>query len=145
MAGRLYNRGDPSAIRLPRRRCRGQRRKQASLAYQKFSDPQPASQFLAQREEARLLGGGTLLVRRVNEGDVSIRTYVRLLAPELQQIEIGDDVILLGAGVTMSRIAQTLAFLAPVARSIGGPVSGPLQPWAAIFSRRILTATLASL
>jgi CO/xanthine dehydrogenase FAD-binding subunit len=48
---------------------------------------------------------------------------VRLLTPELQQIQIGDDVIQLGAGVTMSRIAKTtaLAFLAPVARSIGGP------------------------
>jgi CO/xanthine dehydrogenase FAD-binding subunit len=57
----------------------------------------------------------------VNEGDISIGTYVRLLAPELQQIEVSDHVVRLGAGVTMSRIAQTLAFLAPVARSIGGP------------------------
>ena len=42
--------------------------------------------------------------------------------PELQQFQIGDDVIQLGAGVTMSRIAKTtaLAFLAVVARSIGG-------------------------
>jgi FAD binding domain in molybdopterin dehydrogenase len=124
MAGRLYNLAGPGAIRLPRRRCRGQKRsREVSLAYQKFSDPRAASRFLAQREEVRLLGGGTLLVRRVNEGDVSIGTYVRLLAPELQQIEVGDDVVRLGAGVTMSRIAQilTLAFLAPVARSIGGP------------------------
>jgi CO/xanthine dehydrogenase FAD-binding subunit len=96
---------------------------QVSLAYQKFSDPRAASRFLAEREEARFLGGGTLLVRRVNEGDVSIGTYVRLLAPELQQIEVGDDEVRLGAGVTMSRIAQTLtlAFLASAARSIGGP------------------------
>ena len=93
------------------------------LAYQRFSDPRAASRFLAERQEARLLGGGTLLVRRVNEGDVSIGTYVRLLAPELEQIEVGDKVVLLGAGVTMSRIANTpgLDFLAPVARSIGGP------------------------
>lgn len=93
------------------------------LAYQRFSDPRAASRFLAERQEARLLGGGTLLVRRVNEGDVSIGTYVRLLAPELEQIEVGDEVVQLGAGVTMSRIANTpaLDFLAPVARSIGGP------------------------
>jgi hypothetical protein len=63
-----------------------------SLAYQSFSDPRAASRFLAEREEPRLLGDGTLLVRRVNEGDVSIGTYVRLLTPELQQIQIGDDV-----------------------------------------------------
>jgi CO/xanthine dehydrogenase FAD-binding subunit len=94
-----------------------------NLAYQRFSDPRTASRFLAEREEARLLGGGTLLVRCVNEGDVSIGTYVRLLTPEFQQIEVGNDVVRLGAGVTMTRIAQTptLAFLAPVARSIGGP------------------------
>jgi len=59
----------------------------------------------------------------VNEGDVSIGTYVRLHAPELQQIEVGDNVVRLGAGVAMSTIARipALAFLAPVARSIGGP------------------------
>ena len=93
------------------------------LAYQRFSDPRAASRFLAERQEARLLGGGTLLVRRVNEGDVSIGAYVHLLAPELEQIEVGDKVVLLGAGVTMSRIANTpaLDFLPPVARSIGGP------------------------
>jgi CO/xanthine dehydrogenase FAD-binding subunit len=94
-----------------------------TLAYQTFSDPQAASRFLAERREARLLGGGTILVRRVNEGDISISTYVRLLAPELKQIDVADDMVRLGAGVTMSRIANApaLAFLAPVAKSIGGP------------------------
>jgi hypothetical protein len=33
-----------------------------SLAYQSFSDPRAASWFLAEREEARLLGDGKLLV-----------------------------------------------------------------------------------
>lgn len=94
-----------------------------TLAYQTFSDPQAASRFLAERRQARLLGGGTILVRRVNEGDISIATYVRLLAPELTQIDVADDMVRLGAGVTMSTIAKAaaLAFLAPVARSIGGP------------------------
>ena len=63
-----------------------------SLAYQSFNDPRAASWFLAEREE-RALEDGTLLVRRVNEGDVSIGTYVRLLTSELQQIQIGDNVI----------------------------------------------------
>jgi xanthine dehydrogenase small subunit len=94
-----------------------------ALAYQRFNDAQAAARFLAERREARLLGGGTLLVRRVNEGDVSIGTYVRLVAPQLKQIDIADDTIRLGAGVTMSAIAKTpaIGFLAPVARSIGGP------------------------
>jgi len=33
-----------------------------SFAYQSFSDPRAASRFLAEQEEARLLGDGTLLV-----------------------------------------------------------------------------------
>ena len=55
-----------------------------SLAFQSLGDPRAASRFLAEREEARLLGDGTLLVRRVNEGNISIATYVSLLTPELQ-------------------------------------------------------------
>ena len=56
-------------------------------------------------------------MRRVNEGDISIGTYVRVLAPELKQIDIANDIVRLGAGVTMSRIAKSpaLTFLAPVA------------------------------
>jgi xanthine dehydrogenase small subunit len=94
-----------------------------TIAYVSFDDPQSASRFLAERHEARLLGGGTILVRRVNEGDVSIGTYVHLLAPELKQIDVADDTVRLGAGATMSRIAEIppLAFLAPAAKSIGGP------------------------
>jgi xanthine dehydrogenase small subunit len=94
-----------------------------ALAYQSFNDAQAAACFLAERREARLLGGGTLLVRRVNEGDISIGTYVRLVAPQLKQIDIADNTIQLGAAVTMSAIAKApaIGFLAPVARSIGGP------------------------
>jgi hypothetical protein len=44
-----------------------------SLAFQSLSDPRAASWFLAERQEARLLRDGTLLVRCVNEGDVSMR------------------------------------------------------------------------
>jgi xanthine dehydrogenase small subunit len=93
-----------------------------ALAYQSFNDMQAAARFLAERQEARLLGGGTLLVRRVNEGDISIGTYVRLIEPQLKQID-ADHTIILGAGVTMSAIAKNpdLGFLAPAARSIGGP------------------------
>ena len=63
------------------------------------------------------------LVRRVNEGDISISPYARLLTPELKQIDVADDMVRLGAGVTMAAItkAPVLGFLAPVAKSIGGP------------------------
>ncbi len=71
---------------------------------------------------ARMLGGGSLLLRRTNTGDASIDTLVRLVAPQLHTIEVGAEVRL-GSMVTMAQIARhpALEWLAPVARSIGGP------------------------
>ena len=112
-----------------------------ALAYQTFSDPQAAARFLIERPEARLLGGGTILVRRVNEGDISIGTYVRVLAPELKQIDIANDIVRLGAGVTMSelpspqRLRSSLPSLSQSAarRSRGGDGRGQSfraeSPW----------------
>jgi xanthine dehydrogenase small subunit len=93
------------------------------LAYRSVSELSAAAALLSAHSGARLLGGGTLLVRRVNEGDTSIDTYVRLRDPKLLLLDAGGDVVRLGAGVTMARIAAepALAFLAPVARAIGGP------------------------
>lgn len=94
-----------------------------SLAYQSLNELKAASTLLAGTSGARLLGGGTLLVRRVNEGDTAIDSYVRLRDPALLLIEASGETVRLGAGVTMSRIARepALSFLAPVARTIGGP------------------------
>jgi xanthine dehydrogenase small subunit len=93
------------------------------LAYHSVSEISAAAALLSAHSGARLLGGGTLLVRRVNEGDTSIDTYVRLRDPKLLLLEAGGDTVRLGAGVTMSRIARepALSFLAPVAKAIGGP------------------------
>jgi xanthine dehydrogenase small subunit len=93
------------------------------LAYHTVSDLSAAAALLSAHGGARLLGGGTLLVRRVNEGDTSIDIYVRLRDPKLLLLDAGGETVGLGAGVTMSRIARepALAFLAPVARVIGGP------------------------
>lgn len=94
-----------------------------SLAYQNFSDLRAAAALLAKHRGARMLGGGTLLVRRVNEGDTSIDTYVRLRDPKLLDLDATGETVRLGSGVTMSRIIRepALAFLAPVAKVIGGP------------------------
>jgi xanthine dehydrogenase small subunit len=93
------------------------------LAYRNVSECSAAAALLSAHSGARLLGGGTLLVRRVNEGDTSIDMYVRLRDPKLLLLDAGGETIRLGAGVTMSRIARepALAFLAPVAKTIGGP------------------------
>jgi len=93
------------------------------LAYQSVSELNAAAALLSAHSGARLLGGGTLLVRRVNEGDTSIDTFVRLRDPKLLLLDAAGETVRLGAGVTMSRIARepALTFLAPVANAIGGP------------------------
>ena len=72
---------------------------------------------------ARYLAGGTLVVRSANEADLSFETFVRATDPDLRRIEVEDNVVTLGAGVTMAQIAShpALQFLAPAARAVGGP------------------------
>ncbi|MEM9013064.1 MAG: FAD binding domain-containing protein [Pseudomonadota bacterium] len=72
--------------------------------------------------DAAYLGGGTLLMREVNEGTAPAR-LVRVTDPSLAEIRVSGDAIRLGAGVTMSAVLAhpELAFLHPVARLIGGP------------------------
>jgi CO/xanthine dehydrogenase FAD-binding subunit len=71
---------------------------------------------------AAFLGGGTLLMRAVNAGDVPAR-IVRATDPALTEIRATGDAVRLGAGVTMADILASpeLAFLHPVARLVGGP------------------------
>lgn len=72
---------------------------------------------------ARFMGGGTLLVRAANEGDLSFDTLVRTTDLALSAIEISGDTVRLGAAVTMAAIARHpgLSAIAPAARAVGGP------------------------
>ncbi|MGE3308220.1 MAG: xanthine dehydrogenase family protein subunit M [Rhizobiaceae bacterium] len=72
---------------------------------------------------ARYLGGGTLVVRDANEGDLSFDTLVRVADPALARIEVSGHTVRLGAGATMSAISRHagLAAVAPAARAVGGP------------------------
>jgi len=72
---------------------------------------------------ARYLGGGTLVMRDVNEGDLSFSTLVRTGDRALTRLETSGQRILIGAGFTYAAILaeRELSFLHPVARSIGGP------------------------
>ncbi len=74
-------------------------------------------------DSARYLGGGTLVVRAANEGDLSFDTLVRSSDPLLRRIESFGDQVRIGASVTMSSIARRadLAEISPAARSVGGP------------------------
>jgi len=77
----------------------------------------------AMQDRTRYLGGGTLLMRAVNYGDQSFQRMVRARDASLRMIRAESNRILIGAGVTMSQIIASpdIAFLAPVARAIGGP------------------------
>lgn len=82
-----------------------------------------AAAALGTDRHARYLGGGTLLMRAVNEGDRSFATLVRSTDPRLLAIQPTGERIVLGAGVTMARILadHSLAFLHGPARAVGGP------------------------
>jgi CO/xanthine dehydrogenase FAD-binding subunit len=82
-----------------------------------------AAGALSSERGARFLGGGTLLMRAVNEADPAIQTIVRATDPGLSHIAASSGRIELGAGVTMAKILteRELAFLHPAARAVGGP------------------------
>ena len=92
------------------------------LTLRTFADVGEAGAALA-AAGARYLGGGTLLVRQANEGDLSFSTYVRSTDPSLSTITVEGGRARLGASVTMAAVARhrDLAFLAPVAKAVGGP------------------------
>ena len=82
-----------------------------------------AAVLLGRAPAARFLGGGTLLVRALNEGEADFSTLVRCVDPALAEIRASGPRIRIGAAVTMARILDTreLAVLHPAARSVGGP------------------------
>jgi CO/xanthine dehydrogenase FAD-binding subunit len=71
----------------------------------------------------RYVGGGTLVVRATNEGDVSLSTYVRSTDPVLSAIEVEGGRATIGASATMSAIAHHagLSAIAKSAKAVGGP------------------------
>ena len=88
-----------------------------------FASSGEAASALSSDRGARYLGGGTLVMRALNEGDISISTVVRATDQALSRIDVASSRITIGAGVTFARILaeRDLAFLHAPARSIGGP------------------------
>ncbi|MER9682944.1 FAD binding domain-containing protein [Mesorhizobium sp. M0184] len=93
-----------------------------ALALQTFATVKDASAAL-KAGGTHYLGGGTLVVRAVNEGDVSISGFVRSTDPALSAITVSGGTVRIGASVTMAAIARhpDLAPLAHAARAVGGP------------------------
>ena len=77
----------------------------------------------AMRDKSFYLGGGTLLMYGVNYGAQGVERIVRTTDASLRDIRPEGSGLRIGAGVRMSDVMANpdLQFLAPVARSIGGP------------------------
>ncbi len=88
-----------------------------------FASASEAAGALSSDRSARYLGGGTLVMRALNEGDVAISTVVRAQDQALTRIDPSGPRVTLGASVTFARILaeRDLGFLHAPARSIGGP------------------------
>ncbi len=88
-----------------------------------YAGIEEASRALVASRSARVFGGGTLVMRALNEGTQAFDTVIRITDPALRQVKPEGDRITLGAGVTMAEVManRDLGFLAPVARTIGGP------------------------
>jgi CO/xanthine dehydrogenase FAD-binding subunit len=88
-----------------------------------FTTSADAAAALSSERDSRYLGGGTLVMRALNEGDVSVSTVVRVTDRALTQLDVASSRVTIGAGVTFARVVaeRELAFLHPVAGSIGGP------------------------
>ena len=88
-----------------------------------FATLAEAASALSADRDARFLAGGTLVMRAVNEGDAAVATIVRSTDAGFTQVRSAGARIAIGAGVTMAQILRhgELAFLHPVARTVGGP------------------------
>lgn len=93
-----------------------------ALALQTFATVKDANAAL-KAAGTRYLGGGTLVVRAANEGDVSVSGLIRSTEPSLSTIAVAGDKARIGASVTMAAIARhpDLGALAKAARAVGGP------------------------
>ena len=82
-----------------------------------------AAGILTSDQRTKLLSGGTLVMRDVNEGRLLDGTLLRITDPAFRQMNASGARIELGAGVTMAMVLNNrdLVFLHPAARSIGGP------------------------
>lgn len=85
---------------------------------------EPAAVATTARDPAaRILGGGTLLVRHVNMGDVTIERYLRFDHDEVRTIAVAGTGVTLGARVTMAAILEhpALGVISAAAKTIGSP------------------------
>ena len=93
------------------------------LTVKTYPDVREAARALQYDRGARYFGGGTVLMRALNEGDLTITAVVRTADPALRRIRAEGDRLVLGASVTMAQIVgdRDAGFLGAAARLVGGP------------------------
>ena len=103
--------------------CRAPGRKLMAFTVKTFATAAEAAGQLAADRAARFMGGGTLVMRGVNEAVATLSMIVMARDGAMKQIEARGERISIGAAVTMSDIlaSRDLEFLHPAARVIGGP------------------------
>ena len=96
---------------------------QVTVYVRTFETLRDASAAIGRDSSARFLGGGTLLVRALNEETADFSALLRCTDRALTEIRGSGSRVRIGAGVTMARVlaSRELAFLHPAARSVGGP------------------------
>jgi CO/xanthine dehydrogenase FAD-binding subunit len=82
-----------------------------------------AAGMLTSRRGGRLLSGGTIVMRDINEGRMTEGIVLRVKDPAYRAIDVSGGRIRLGAGATMAAILahRELTFLHAAARAVGGP------------------------
>ena len=93
------------------------------LRVETYDRIEDAARALSTNRNARVIGGGTLLMRGVNAGVQGFDTVIVVRGGQSREIQSDGARLEIGAGVTMASIAANadLAFLAPAARVVGGP------------------------
>ncbi|MCP5065013.1 MAG: xanthine dehydrogenase family protein subunit M [bacterium] len=108
------------------------------VTVQTFAQASEAAAALSLDRDAFYFGGGTLLMRAVNEGDPRLARMIRTTDASLRQIRTSGSRIEIGAGATMSDVManRELSFLHRAAQSVGGlavrnqaTVGGNLFAW----------------
>lgn len=94
-----------------------------TVELQTFGTLRDASAAVGRDPSTRFLGGGTLLVRALNEEVADFSTLVRCTDRALAEIRASGSRVRIGAAVTMAGLlaSRELAFLHPAAHAVGGP------------------------
>lgn len=94
-----------------------------SVTVRNYAQMNEAAAALGSERDAEFLGGGTLVMRALNEGKAAFSTIVRTDDAAFRAIRAAGAVIEIGAGATMSDVLanRDLTFLHSAARAVGGP------------------------